>query len=147
MRSHIYAWQFISQFALHWRLCVSYYNGFCIKQTPSPLHLFILIRSATVLAKVGVAAASSGWNSYKLSSYWNICDGEDPLPDRRLRQLVEKLLHQCSLNPVEIRQPHIFLLQPFKLLIIHQRISLHSLHLLLGIFPIQCFNLLRIGWR
>ena len=76
-----------------------------------------------------------------MSANQSISDREDSFPHRRLSQLVEKLLHQSCLIIVEIRQPRILLLQPFKLLIIHQCISLYSLYLLLGILPIQRFNL------
>ena len=71
-----------------------------------------------------------------MSANQSISDREDSFPHRRLRHLVKKLLHQSCLIIVEIRQPRILLSQPFDLPIIHQCISLHSLHLLLGILPI-----------
>ena len=79
--------------------------------------------------------------SDRLPANQSISDRKDSYPQRRLSQLVKKCLHLFSLIIVEIRQSYILLLQPFKLPIVQQRITLHRLYLLFGIFPIQFFNL------
>ena len=58
-----------------------------------------------------------------------------------IRNLVKKRLHLFCLIIVEIRQSCILMLQPFKLPIVQQRITLHRLYLLFGILPIQFLNL------